>query len=114
MRLVKFLTDLPWWTGLPIFLIGTGISVLLYPMGILVALFGAWTFYKLMEPSDLKEPGFALIGLPLFFLVMLIPARFSIETPIVDLLNHLSPTATYATRSALGLATALTAFRSFR
>lgn len=86
----------------------------LLPAGILIALFGAWTFYKLMSPEDFKEPGFALVGFPLFFLVMLIPARFSLETPVFDLLNHLGPTTTYATRSALGLATAFIAFRSFR
>lgn len=52
--------------------------------------------------------------LPLFFLAMLIPARFSLETPGLDLLNGLSSTATYGIRSALGLATAFIAFRSFR
>lgn len=114
MRILRFLTDLPWWASLPIFLIGTGAVVLFYPLGILIALFGAWTFYKLMQPSEFKEPGFALVGLPLFFLVMLIPAEFCIETPVLDLLNQLSSTATYATRSALGLATAFIAFRSFR
>lgn len=114
MRPLKFLTDLPWWSGLPIFLAGTAATVLFYPLGIIVALFGAWTFYKLMEPSDWKEPGFALIGLPLFFLAMLIPARFSLETPGIDLLNGLSSTATYGIRSAFSLATAFIAFRSFR
>ena len=114
MRPLKFLTDLPWWTGLPIYLVGTAAVLLFYPLGIIIALFGAWTFYKLMEPSDWKEPGFVIIGLPLFFLAMLIPARFSLETPGLDLLNHLSTTATYGIRSALGLATAFIAFRSFR
>ena len=114
MRPLKFLTDLPWSTGLPIFLIGTGAVLLFYPLGIIIALFGAWTFYKLMEPSDWKEPGCAIIGFPLFFLAMLIPAQFSLETPILDLLNHLSATATYGIRSAFSLATAFIAFRSFR
>lgn len=73
MRPLKFLTDLPWWTGLPIFLAGTAAVVLFYPRGLVIALFGAWTFYKLMEPCEYKEPGCALIGFPLFFLVMLNP-----------------------------------------
>ena len=114
MRPLKFLADLPWWTGLPIFLIGTAIVVFLYPLGIVVALFGAWTFFKLTEPDTFKEPGFALVGFPLFFLVMLIPDQFTLQTPVLDFLNHLSATVTYATRSALGLATAFIAFRSFR
>jgi hypothetical protein len=62
MRPLIFLTDLPWWTGLPIFLIGTGAVLLFYPLGIIIALFGAWTFYKLMEPSDWKEPGVIMAG----------------------------------------------------
>ena len=114
MRPLKFLTDLPWWTGLPIVLVGTAAVLLFYPLGIIIALFGAWTFYKLMEPSDWKEPGFVIIGLPLFFLAMLIPARFSLETPGLDLLNYLSATATYGIRSALSLSAAFIAFRSFR
>jgi hypothetical protein len=114
MRPLKFLADLPWWAGLPIFLIGTAAVLLFYPLGIIVALFGAWTFYKLMEPDDYKLPGFALIGFPLFFLAMLIPSKFSLETPGLNLLNHLSTTATYGIRSALGLAAAFIAFRSFR
>jgi hypothetical protein len=65
MRPLKFLTDLPWWTGLPIFLVGTAAVLFFYPLGIIVALFGAWTFYKLMEPDDYKLPGFDLIGFPL-------------------------------------------------
>lgn len=113
MRPLKFLTDLPWWSGLPIFLVGTAAVLLVYPLGLIVALFGAWRFYKLMAPSDWKEPGFALIGLPLFFLTMLIPSRFSLEIPVLDLLNHLSTTITYGLRSALSLASAFIAFRSF-
>ena len=109
-----FLMDLPWWTGLPIFLAGTALVVHWYAIGVIVALFGAWTFAKLTQPSEFKEIGFAITGLPLFFATMLIPAKFSIEVPVFDLLNHLSATATYATRSALGLASAFIAFQSFR
>jgi hypothetical protein len=54
------------------------------------------------------------LDFPLFFVSMLIPDRFSFETPVIDLLNHLSTTVTYAMRSALGLATSFIAFQSFR
>jgi hypothetical protein len=114
MRPFQFLFDLPWWTGLPIFLAGTALVTHAYPIGVTVALFGIWTFYKLMEPESFKDPYFAMVGFPLFFLAMLIPIRFSFETPVLDLLNELGKTTTYAIRSALGLATALFAFRSFR
>jgi hypothetical protein len=45
---------------------------------------------------------------------MLIPERFSFEMPMIDLLNHLSPTVTYGLRAALGLASSFIAFQSFR
>ena len=109
-----FLMDLPWWTGLPIFLAGTAVVVHWYAIGVIVALFGAWTFAKLTQPSEFKEIGFAIIGFPLFFASMLIPTRFSIEVPVLDLLNDLSATANFAARSALGLASSFIAFQSFR
>jgi hypothetical protein len=114
MRILKFLADLPWWTGLPVFLTGTAIVAHWYPVGLIVSLFGAWTFYKLMEPGDFKEPGFALVGFPLFFAAMLIPAKFHTQMPLLGFLNDLSTTVTYATRSALGLVTGFMSFRSFR
>ncbi len=57
MRPIKFLTDLPWWTGLPIFLTGTAAVLLFYPLGIIVALFGAWEGYRLYqeEQSALRD-----------------------------------------------------------
>jgi hypothetical protein len=64
MRSITFLFDLPWWTGLPIFLLGSGCVVWFYPLGILIALFGAWTFFKLMQPAELNGPAFAIIGFP--------------------------------------------------
>lgn len=115
MRYFRFLFDLPWWAGLPLFLSGTALVVHWYAIGLILALFGAWTFAKLMNKDDGPHGiGFALIGFPLFFFCMLIPTRFSFETPVLDLLNDLGSTATYATRSALGFATSLLAFQSMR
>jgi hypothetical protein len=45
---------------------------------------------------------------------MLIPARFDIDFPVLEILNSLSTSATYAIRSALGLVSSLLAFQSFR
>jgi hypothetical protein len=114
MRPIQFFFDLPWWTGLPIFLLGTALVLWLYPLGILIALFGSWTFFKLMQTSEFNGSAFAIIGFPLFFLSMLIPEQFHFDTPVLDLLNHLSPTVTYGIRSALSLATSFFAFQSFR
>jgi hypothetical protein len=116
MRILRFFLDLPWWAGLPVFLAGTAIVVHWYAIGLMIALFGAWTFSKLLPPDrDAADAiGFTLAGLPLFFFAMLIPAQFCFELPLLDWLNGISPTATYATRSALGLGVALCAFRGFR
>jgi hypothetical protein len=48
MRPIRYLLDLPWWAGLLIFLGGNWLTPNLYPAGMPVALFGAWTFSKLL------------------------------------------------------------------
>ena len=114
MRPFQFLFDLPWWTGLPVFLAGTALVVHWYAIGVIITLFGAWTFSKLMARGELNGIGFAIAGFPLFFASMLVPRQFAFDLPVLDLLNHLSPTTTYAMRSACGLATALLAFQSLK
>lgn len=114
MRPIRYILDLPWWVGLAIFLAGNAIVPHLYLIGMPMALFGAWTFSKLMKHDDLDEIGFAIIGFPLFFLVMLIPDRFTFETSYIDLLNHISPKVNFAVRAALGIMMALVAFRGVR
>ena len=114
MRTLRFLTAPPWWTGRPSYFVGAAIVVQWYAISVIVALFGAWTFSKLMPSSDYKELACAVIGLPLFFASMFIPASFDIETPVLAFFNDLSTTATCAMRSALGLASGFIAFKSFR
>ena len=114
MRPIRYILDLPWWIGLAIFLAGNAIVPHLYLIGMPIAIFGAWTFSKLMKYDDWNEIGFAIIGFPLFFLVMLIPDRFAFETPYIDLLNHISPKVNFAVRAALGIMMALVAFRGVR
>jgi len=55
-----------------------------------------------------------MVGIPLFFLVMLIPNQFSFETVILDLLNELNQTVTYAIRAALGIFAGFIAFEGMR
>lgn len=114
MRPVRYLLDLPWWAGLIIFLIGNWLTPHFYIVGMPTALFGAWTFSKLVHYDDTAEISAAIIGFPLFFLVMLLPVRFGFETPILDWLNQITPTATYAVRAAVGMSTALLAFNGVR
>jgi len=114
MRLIRYILDLPWWVGLAIFMAGNWLVPHTYIIGVPVCLFGAWTFSKLLKPDDYADVGSAIIGFPLFFLVMLVPNQFSFETVILDLLNDLSTTATFAIRAALGIFTGFIAFQGVR
>lgn len=114
MRPIRYILDLPWWAGLAIFLVGNLVVPHYYLIGMPITLFGAWTFSKLLRYDDSDEIGFALVGLPLFFVVMLIPDRYAFETPYVDLLNHITPKVNYAIRASLGMMVSLIAFRGVR
>lgn len=114
MRPIRYLLDLPWWAGLVIFMAGNWLAPHSYIVGVPVCLFGAWTFSKLLKPNDYAEVGNAIVGFPMFFLVMLIPDKFSFETLILDLLNQLGSTATYGIRAALGIMTGFIAFQGVR
>ena len=114
MRPIRYILDLPWWVGLPIFLAGNTIAPHIYLIGMPIALFGAWTFSKLMKFADDPRIGCAIIGFPLFFLAMLIPDRFSLHTPYIDLLNHIAPKVNFTIRAALGMMIALIAFCGIR
>jgi hypothetical protein len=77
-------------------------------------LFGVWIFSKLLQKNEDALWGYAIVGFPLFMLAMLIPGKFHMETPVLDLLNGMSTTATYATRAALGIFTGLFACQGLR
>ncbi len=114
MRPIRYLCDLPWWMGLAIFMIGNAIVPYAYMIGVPICLFGAWTYSKLLKSNDAIQIGFAIIGFPLFFLAMLFPRQFRLETPILNLLNDLSTTTTYGIRAALGIFTSFLAFQGVR
>ena len=114
MRLIRYILDLPWWVGLAIFMAGNWLVPHAYIIGVPVCLFGAWTFSKLLKVDDHPNPWPAIVGFPLFFLVMLVPNQFSFETLIPSLLNDLSQTATFGIRAALGIFTGFIAFQGVR
>lgn len=109
MRPIRYLLDLPWWVGLPIFMVGNWLTGYFYMPGVPVCLFGIWTFSKLLKPNDLCEVGFAIAGFPLFFLVMLLPREFSFESDWLSWLNDASATTLYGIRAALGILTGFVA-----
>lgn len=114
MRPIRFLIDLPWWTGLVIFLVGNLIVGHSYVLGLPVCLFGAWTFSKLLPPRDYPDVSLAIVGFPLFFLVMLIPARFTFSNTLVFWLNDTSPTVLFGIRAALGIGVGFSTFQGIR
>jgi hypothetical protein len=114
MRPIRYILDLPWWVGLAIFMAGNWITGYYYIMGVPICLFGAWTFSKLLKPNDDPGPRPALIGFPLFFLVMVIPRHFAFENVWFSWLNGTSETVLYATRAALGILAGFIAFQGVR
>lgn len=114
MRPIRYVLDLPWWIGLIIFLVGNLIVGHWYVPGVPVCLFGAWTFSKLLTPEDYPEVGFAVVGFPLFFLVMLIPHQFSFEASWASWLNYMSSNVLFGVRAALGIGVGFLAFRGVR
>jgi len=114
LRPIRYITDLPWWVGLILFLIGNIIVPDHYLVGMPMCLFGAWTFSKLIKYDDYHEVGAAFIGFPVFFLVMLIPDQFTLETPVIDLLNEIPQKVNFTIRAALGMLISLIAFQGVR
>lgn len=114
MRPIRYLFDLPWWVGLIIFLLGNLIVAHWYIVGLPVCLFGAWTYSKLLPPSDEPNVFAAIVGFPLFFLTMLIPDAFSFDSLLVSWLNGITETVLFGIRAALGIGVGFLAFQGVR
>lgn len=114
MRPVRYILDLPWWVGLAIFMGGNWVTGHSYILGVPICLFGAWTFSKLLKPNDDPEPFPAIVGFPLFFLVMLIPGQFAFKDDWFSWMNGTSETVLFGTRAALGIFAGFIAFQGVR
>ena len=114
MRPIRYLLDLPWWAGLVIFLLGNMVAASCYVVGLPVCLFGTWTYSKLLAADDDPVVGCAMIGFPLFFIVMLIPDKFSFANVWASWLNGMTPTVLFGIRAALGIGVGFLAFRGVR
>lgn len=119
MRPIRAITDLPWWSGLPIFLLGNLIvphmNLLGFIIGVSICLMGCWVFSKLLAPTDYSNPVIASFGMLLFFVIMLIPYQFKYESHWLTWLNQISVTVLYAIRGGLGLFVGFITFnRGFR
>ena len=113
MRYFRYIFDLPWWFGLPIFLGGN----LLIPMGLygyisglIVCLFGSWTFSKLLKPDDYTEAGYAILFMPLTVLSL----YFFRSNWIFDYFIPTDSDTLYVLRVASGLFFGFLSFQGFR
>lgn len=114
MRPIQYLLDLPWWAGLVLFMAANWLVGYSYILGAPICLFGAWTFSRLLKPNDLTGAGFAIVGFPLFFLVMLIPREFDFTSDWLSWLNDTSATVLYGIRAALGIMVGFAACQGVR
>ena len=114
MRPIRYIFDLPWWMGMAIFMAGNWVAGYCYILGVPVCLFGAWTYSKLLKPNDDSDPYPAIVGFPLFFLVMLVPRHFSFENEWFSWMNGTSGTVLFGTRAALGIFAGFIAFQGVR
>lgn len=113
MRIFRYIFDLPWWVGLPIFLGGN----LLIPMGLygyisglIICLFGGWTFSKLLKPNEYIEAGQAIVCIPLTALSLYLFNKNWI-------FDHFIPTNSdtlYVLRIVFGLFFGFLSFQGFR
>ena len=120
MRFIRIIFDLPWWSGLPIFLVGCAIvphfTIIGYIVGLVISLFGCWIFSKLLNTDgEFRNISVACIFLTCFMLTMKIPYSFDFATEWLAFLNSMSPTLLYVIRASGGLFFAFLAFvRGFR
>jgi hypothetical protein len=73
MRPIKYITDLPWWVGLLIFVIGNLIlplGLFGYIIGLVLCLFGCFTLAPLLPPDPDASPSRMPLGIALFSFVV--------------------------------------------
>jgi len=109
MRILRAITDLPWWTGLPIFLLGNILipfGVWGFISGLIICLLGSWILSKLLSYNEEDaDDSYAIIGIPLFAALMFFTNQKFIEMDYDTL---------YGIRTVLGLFFTLNTFKGFR
>jgi hypothetical protein len=112
MRYIHALFDLPWWTGLPIFLLCNiivpyGLSG--YITGCIGCLFGAWIFSKLLNydvnPDTCDGSGVAISFISLFLGCMYYFTWYCLSWKFDTL---------FVVRTVTGMLTSLIAFGGFK
>jgi hypothetical protein len=108
MRIIRALSDLPWWVGLPIFLIGNFIITIPYigfVVGICICMFGCWIFSKLLRPDEYASSSRAIICLPIMALSL-----WFLNEQFIDWMSY---GTLYTIRTAIGLFLGFISFQGF-
>ena len=108
MRIFRYVFDLPWWIGLPIFLAGNllvPLGFFQYISGLIVCMFGCWTFSKLLNYSEESE-----IGQAAFYIPMMVLSMWFLNEKYIDWEYN----TLYVVRASSGLFCGILAFQGFR
>lgn len=109
MRLLRAISDLPWWTGLPIYFLGNFLTegnLFFFSIGIIMCLFGSWVFSKLLNYKE-SHVTFTIIGIPVFIFMMKAAADLG-DSP-----NYTSEDA-FVFKAMVGLFLSLIAISGFK
>jgi hypothetical protein len=112
MRYIRYILDLPWWVGLPISLFGNLLvpfGLFWYIIGLMVFLFGCWTFSKLLKEDEYSEAGRAIIFIPIVALGM-----WFINKSFVDAIILCSFGTLFVLRFVFGMFFGLISFQGFK
>jgi|TARA_R110002110_G_scaffold184875_2_gene391767 hypothetical protein len=107
MKFLRAISNLPWWCGLPTFLFGNLIvpyGITGYVIGLCICLFGCWVFSKLVKRDEYSGGLSAVMGVPIFGLLM-----FFINEAFIPF----NWDTLYVIRSCAGLFVGLLAFEGF-
>lgn len=112
MRHLRYITDIPFWVGLPIFLFGsllTAFGIVWYMIGLSICLFGCWTFSKNLKDNSCTSSGQAIVCLPLMALVL-----WFINNHFIDPFVVCSFGTLFVLRSSSALFLGFLGFQGFR
>lgn len=112
MRYIRYIVDLPWWVGLPIFLVGNLLvprGLFGYIIGLIVCLFGCWTFSKLLKVDEYVEAGRAIVCIPIVAFII-----GFVNEPFIDPIIDCSFATLFVLRTIAGLFFGMIAFQGFR
>ena len=112
MRYIRYITDIPFWFGFPIFLSGsllTSYGLAWYIVGVFICSFGCWTFSKNLKENDLITSGSAIVCLPI-----MASSLWFLNENVIDYIWPVSFETSYVIKTSVSLFFGFIAFQGFR